>query len=231
MENQKTIIRSLKDMNGYISTQLTQRIEKRETRFNSLTLTVNNLNTKSMNLIGILKDLRIALMKKKEKLETLTIKYKTLSQEYLELKHPLQILKQNLNQKEDEYNQKLQDSKWKSVASYKGNPTDIRKKIYSSDFFEFTHNNQTFLLEPSLLTCWSELVDGYEFLEFDYNKKRCFLIITDNYPITNEMRTYHLQDVEQHNGFKRIPTTFIIYLESNGAYKTDVMGNLFYNLA
>ena len=154
-----------------------------------------------------------------------------LDQEYIDLKHPLEILKETVSQKQNEYNLKLQDSKWKSIASYKGNPTDIRKKIYDLDFFEFTHNNQTFFLTPSLLTCWSELVDGYEFLEFDYNKKRCFLIITDNYPITNEMRTYHLQDVDQHNGFKRIPTTFIIYLESNGLYKTDVMGNLFYNLS
>ena len=50
MENQKRIISSLKDMNGYISIQLKQRIEKKETIFTNLTLQLKILEQKLQEL-------------------------------------------------------------------------------------------------------------------------------------------------------------------------------------
>ncbi len=117
----------------------------------------------------------------------------------------------------------------KVIETFKESIWDLRKKILNCDFIDINYKNLSFCIRTAELTCYKDEVDDYVKFEFLCYKKRIFLIITDNYPITNEIELDQLQEIEHFDGTKSIPTTFIVYLEQNGNYKTDVIGNLYFN--
>jgi hypothetical protein len=63
MKNKKTIIRSLKDMNNYISNQQTKTIEKKEQELNTLMLELQILKEKEIYYQTLVKE---SELKKKE---------------------------------------------------------------------------------------------------------------------------------------------------------------------